>query len=336
MGTCPKCGFVQPKDRYCANCGVDTESYRPPPPSFGMQILQSPWSYVILGLVAIYIVVKTVDPQRVQRLSDRVFSWKGSTRASLPNQDDGASDERSIPESPQQDSLPGTSSAAGAAAELTPGTPSIDATASKANKSQSFIQKATISYFVAPLSLRSQLLGEGGILTLLDKGLYAGIFTEVNDLLDGDSIEWIDRADFSSDGYLRWTSSSGFSTAPLGVPTSSDSGVDSNNVDTHNYSYEIHLFGVKSEKRSVQIKIKRNHLNGNSDSIDKQLLGAGNHLLFVGLHRPEVSFAEESSEESSNNPLLKIFERPDIKAGKAEVWTLVQWSESTPETTEGQ
>ena len=26
---CPRCGFEQPKDRFCANCGVDTENFRP-------------------------------------------------------------------------------------------------------------------------------------------------------------------------------------------------------------------------------------------------------------------------------------------------------------------
>lgn len=31
MQECPKCGFVQPKDKYCANCGLDIESYKPAP-----------------------------------------------------------------------------------------------------------------------------------------------------------------------------------------------------------------------------------------------------------------------------------------------------------------
>ena len=30
MKTCPKCGFLQPPDRFCAKCGVDTENYTPP------------------------------------------------------------------------------------------------------------------------------------------------------------------------------------------------------------------------------------------------------------------------------------------------------------------
>jgi hypothetical protein len=31
MIECPKCGFVQPKDKYCANCGLDIETYKPAP-----------------------------------------------------------------------------------------------------------------------------------------------------------------------------------------------------------------------------------------------------------------------------------------------------------------
>lgn len=34
MQDCPKCGFIQPKDRYCANCGLDIESYNPAPKPF--------------------------------------------------------------------------------------------------------------------------------------------------------------------------------------------------------------------------------------------------------------------------------------------------------------
>jgi hypothetical protein len=31
MHSCPKCNFAQPKDRYCANCGLDIENYKPAP-----------------------------------------------------------------------------------------------------------------------------------------------------------------------------------------------------------------------------------------------------------------------------------------------------------------
>lgn len=51
---CPRCGFSQPKDRYCANCGVDMEKYKPRDRSFSQKILSSSGFYVAL-LVAVFI-----------------------------------------------------------------------------------------------------------------------------------------------------------------------------------------------------------------------------------------------------------------------------------------
>ena len=39
---CPKCGFSQPQDKYCAQCGVDMESFKPKEPSFGKRVFGNP------------------------------------------------------------------------------------------------------------------------------------------------------------------------------------------------------------------------------------------------------------------------------------------------------
>lgn len=39
---CPKCGFSQPKDQYCASCGVDMLSYVPAAPPLWKQVLVNP------------------------------------------------------------------------------------------------------------------------------------------------------------------------------------------------------------------------------------------------------------------------------------------------------
>lgn len=39
---CPKCGFSQPKDQYCARCGVDIESYKPQAESALKKLFLSP------------------------------------------------------------------------------------------------------------------------------------------------------------------------------------------------------------------------------------------------------------------------------------------------------
>lgn len=40
---CPKCGFQQPKDKYCAQCGVDMETFRPAAPPFFQRLFGNPF-----------------------------------------------------------------------------------------------------------------------------------------------------------------------------------------------------------------------------------------------------------------------------------------------------
>lgn len=50
---CPRCGFQQPKDKYCAQCGVDIESFRPVAPPLWKRFLSSSLTQVsVLSLAA--------------------------------------------------------------------------------------------------------------------------------------------------------------------------------------------------------------------------------------------------------------------------------------------
>lgn len=54
---CPKCGFKQPEDRYCANCGIDVTEYKPEDTPLWKRLLSngivqlSPFLILIIGLV---------------------------------------------------------------------------------------------------------------------------------------------------------------------------------------------------------------------------------------------------------------------------------------------
>lgn len=51
---CPRCGFQQPKDKYCAQCGVDIESFRPVAPPLWKRFLSSSLTQAsILSLAAV-------------------------------------------------------------------------------------------------------------------------------------------------------------------------------------------------------------------------------------------------------------------------------------------
>lgn len=51
--SCPKCSFEQPRDRFCANCGIDMENYRAPNKPLGQRLLGSSLFYGILALILI-------------------------------------------------------------------------------------------------------------------------------------------------------------------------------------------------------------------------------------------------------------------------------------------
>lgn len=71
---CPRCGFSQPKDQYCAQCGVDMQSFKPKSVPVTKKIFQSTATHVILLLVgAVFVgqyVIRSEEPQRwVQKIT---------------------------------------------------------------------------------------------------------------------------------------------------------------------------------------------------------------------------------------------------------------------------
>ncbi|RYZ77412.1 MAG: hypothetical protein EOP05_01915, partial [Proteobacteria bacterium] len=67
MVNCPKCGFSQPKDRYCASCGIDMVTFRPAQKPFATRIVQSTALQVVtLGLVVAGVAVYVRDQNRAE------------------------------------------------------------------------------------------------------------------------------------------------------------------------------------------------------------------------------------------------------------------------------
>lgn len=54
---CPKCGFTQPQDRYCAQCGVDIAAYKAPVAPLGKRLSEN---YVITGGFSLFILSLTI------------------------------------------------------------------------------------------------------------------------------------------------------------------------------------------------------------------------------------------------------------------------------------
>lgn len=53
MQECPRCHFQQPKDRFCANCGLDIEHFKPKPTPILNKIIQNPTLQVVFILALV-------------------------------------------------------------------------------------------------------------------------------------------------------------------------------------------------------------------------------------------------------------------------------------------
>lgn len=82
MMKCPRCGFTQPRDQYCAQCGLDISTYKPPQRPLFDRLVQSP--LVQLGFVAVLIfsVSTYVIRKKDRALTERVNYLKGNLQIS--------------------------------------------------------------------------------------------------------------------------------------------------------------------------------------------------------------------------------------------------------------
>ncbi|MBL7671940.1 MAG: hypothetical protein JNM39_15740 [Bdellovibrionaceae bacterium] len=131
---CPKCGFSQPQDQYCAQCGVDITNFKAPPTSAASKLFKDPVLH--LGIVVLVALVSSVMLYRHQKSSiqDRVTYLRGNQfPQKIVNQDQTLSD-----------SVPGQQPSEGALVhgETTPpnpasATPSVGVTAELPGPNQS-------------------------------------------------------------------------------------------------------------------------------------------------------------------------------------------------------
>lgn len=74
---CPKCGFSQPKDQYCANCGVDMHSFKPSRPPIFKRIFTHPGIILLLILSTTYLSYFFIKQQESASLKDRLEYVRG-------------------------------------------------------------------------------------------------------------------------------------------------------------------------------------------------------------------------------------------------------------------
>lgn len=64
---CPRCGFQQPKDTYCAQCGIDMDSFKPASPPFLKRLFSSVLIQLgLIGIIAVGVSVFLVKPNKFE------------------------------------------------------------------------------------------------------------------------------------------------------------------------------------------------------------------------------------------------------------------------------
>lgn len=174
---CPKCNFSQPKDRYCASCGIDMDSFRPTPPSWSKKFWNNPTAP--LGLTLMVAIASFWYIRHQFRMADAPVSENGrfvrmkSADAPAPKSAapvaagevapppavDAAAD---VPAAPapaaMAESLPASAQARGFGAGAPEGADNVAATASVGDEASSFPLRFT--FVEIPKTLLERLLEE--------------------------------------------------------------------------------------------------------------------------------------------------------------------------------
>ena len=85
---CPKCHFRQPKDQYCASCGIDILAFKPPPVSKSKKIFESGnfqiFILIVVAAIMAYFIAQTDRPQNwVRKFS---YYQKVTSKTTTPAQ----------------------------------------------------------------------------------------------------------------------------------------------------------------------------------------------------------------------------------------------------------
>lgn len=84
---CPKCNFSQPKDTYCAKCGIEMDAYRPEKKPILKVLIKNPFTHLFLFLAASYFAYTTYIHKNnsISELTSRNISANQTNRKSNAN-----------------------------------------------------------------------------------------------------------------------------------------------------------------------------------------------------------------------------------------------------------
>lgn len=152
---CPRCGFIQPPDRFCANCGLDSQNYTPAKPATWKRFLAHPFFQlvVIIGLIGLMIFQLVDTKNRVTAVRQNATP---TPAPSSPANEDLTVPEAS-PSQPSTTAVPEQSQALSAQKVAPSGSLQVEPKKPTTDRPQ----KMVIEFAEVPVGLIDQLSREG-------------------------------------------------------------------------------------------------------------------------------------------------------------------------------
>jgi hypothetical protein len=106
LTNCPRCGFSQPQDQYCAQCGIDMQSFKPKEVPFFKKLVSSTGFQlgvlILITLISVQFILNRYSPQKFSQKNSR----SQGTFKSEENPDSNSSEAEEESEETNQDSRP--------------------------------------------------------------------------------------------------------------------------------------------------------------------------------------------------------------------------------------
>lgn len=158
MQNCPKCGFSQPKDKYCANCGLDIEAYKPAPEPLLTRLKKNTWLQIGVVVAVVFGLTVAVFIVQRERIVSHLAGAEPTKKRAMPVYDNNPAKPMALNSSARNDA-PITAPAAAAMAPTTTHALNPGA-AAEGHKYKTL----NIQFFEISKPALMQLAGEGQVL----------------------------------------------------------------------------------------------------------------------------------------------------------------------------
>lgn len=339
---CPKCGFSQPQDQYCAKCGVDMQSFRAKPEPVQKRLVANP--VFLIGVVFVLVfsgALYIIREQRSQEITRRLDYLKNGPvyAESLPGREESAVNQPSTEIAANREAAsvddtpppppPGMVSANNSAAAVS--STAATMAANVAARADAPVESATTDaneaamtkpiavrahYALAPRAkLMRMMEASRSQSQVLDFGEFQmGTLRNIKSYLDTvDVMESVQRKYDSATGEQIWMVGDRNVDAQLGLTT------------------RLALRGMDNGNLRGEIELLRNFHESNdlSQNVVSKAFGPGEFVvpddagLIVVLNLPRVPQYDESIHTPTQ--FLRIFRMPDFKQKQSEFILLVDF-----------